>query len=253
MIYDLQKASLGKRISAALFDFIILGTLVTALACVLSIAFGYDKYNETVQNAYDKYAEEYGISFELTQEEWNSLTEAELANYEAATKALQNDKEAMRAYNMLFNMMMMILSFSIFGGYLILEFFVPNWLGNGQTLGKKIFGIGVMRVDGVKVVPQLMFIRTILGKYTIETMIPVLLIIMIMFGAIGLLGTIIIGLILLMQIILMITTHTNSMIHDVLAKTVTVDIASQMIFDSEEAMIEYKTKKHAQEAANQTY
>ena len=50
----------------------------------------------------------------------------------------------------------------------------------------------------------------------------------------------------MLQIILMITTQTNSCIHDVLAKTVAVDMASQMIFDSEEQMIAYKNKVHAE-------
>ena len=48
----------------------------------------------------------------------------------------------------------------------------------------------------------------------------------------------------------MIATKTNSTIHDILAKTVVVDLSSQMIFDSEEAMIDYKTKLHAEQIKN---
>ena len=110
-----------------------------------------------------------------------------------------------------------------------------------------------MRVDSVKVVGPLMLIRTILGKFTIETMIPIFIIMMIFFGSLGLEGTIFLGLILLVQVILMIVTQTNSMIHDVLAKTVVVDVASQMIFDSEADLIAYKENKHAEKAARQTY
>ena len=98
-----------------------------------------------------------------------------------------------------------------------------------------------------------MFIRTILGKFTLETMIPIYLMYLAALGKIGILGPIIIGLILLVQVILMIATHTNSMIHDVLAKTVVVDMSSQMIFDSEEEMIAYKEKLHAEAAARKTY
>ena len=56
----------------------------------------------------------------------------------------------------------------------------------------------------------------------------------------------ILGLILLLQIILMISTHTNSCIHDLLAKTVAVDMQSQLIFETEEEMIAYKNKVHAE-------
>ena len=147
----------------------------------------------------------------------------------------------------------MIASLSILLGYLILEFFVPIKFGNGQTIGKKIFGIGVMRTDSVKVTAPLLFIRTILGKFTIETMIPVLIILMIFFNTIGLVGTVILGLILLLQVILMIVTHTNSVLHDVLAKTVVIDLPSQMIFESEEELMEYKKKVHAEKAARQAY
>ena len=253
MIYDLQKASMWKRASAFLFDFIILGILVVGLATVMSSAIGYDSYMGKVDEAYAAYESQYGIDFEISQDDFNKLSKEEQDNWWKAYEALIADKDAMYAYNMVVNMTMVIATLSFLLSFVILEFAIPMLLKNGQTLGKKIFGIGVMRVDGVKVVGPLMFIRTVLGKFTIETMIPIFIIMMIFFGSLGLEGTIILGLILLVQIILMIATHTNSMIHDVLAKTVVVDVASQMIFDSEEDMIAYKEKKHAEQAARQAY
>lgn len=253
MIYDLQKASMWKRISAALFDFIIWGIVVVGLATLLSVISGYDDYNNDLQAAYDKYEQKYGIEFETTYEEHESQTEEWRANYDAAYNELIADEDAVYAYNMVFNLSLLISTFAILFAYLILEFAIPMFLGNGQTLGKKIFGLGVMRTDGVKVIGPLMFIRTVLGKFTIETMIPCIIIVLIFFNAIGIVGPIIIGLILLVQVVLMIKTKTNSMIHDVLAKTVVIDVASQMIFDSEEALIAYKTKAHAEQAARQTY
>ena len=79
----------------------------------------------------------------------------------------------------LVNYTFIIISFSILIGFLIVEFLFPMIFKNGQTLGKKIFGIGVMRVDGVKVTTPILFVRSILGKFTIETMMPVLMVIMI--------------------------------------------------------------------------
>ena len=51
----------------------------------------------------------------------------------------------------------------------------------------------------------------------------------------------------------LILTHTRSPIHDLVAKTVTVDFASQMIFDSEEALLAYKTKLHEEKARRAEY
>ena len=98
-----------------------------------------------------------------------------------------------------------------------------------------------------------LFVRTVLGKYTIETMIPVLLIVMSMGGIIGFYGPLLIALLTVAQIIIMAVTKNNSLIHDLLANTVTVDKASQLIFDTEEDMIEYKRRVAAEEAAKQPY
>ena len=84
-------------------------------------------------------------------------------------------------------------------------------------------------------------------------MIPVLIIIMIYFNSIGVIGAAIPLLIVALELILLAATRTNSLIHDLLANTVAVDMASQMIFDSEEAMIEYKKKLHAEKAARSDY
>ena len=98
-----------------------------------------------------------------------------------------------------------------------------------------------------------MFIRTVLGKFTIETMIPVIILVMISFNSIGVIGILTLAAILILEIVLLIVTHTNSMIHDVLAKTVVVDMASQMIFDSEEDMLAYKKKAHEEYVSRQAY
>lgn len=246
MIFDLQKASMWKRISACLFDFILLVIAVAGFAFLLSAVLGFDKHNTALDEAYARYESEYGVVFDISQEEFMQKSEAEQQAWNNAYQALVKDEEAMYSYNMVINLTLVISTLAILLGYLVLEFFIPVKLGNGQTLGKKIFGVAVMRTDGVMVTAPLLFIRTILGKFTIEAMIPVLICIMIFFNTIGVVGTLILGLILLLQIILMISTHTNSCIHDLLAKTVAVDMHSQLIFETEEELIAYKNKVHAE-------
>ena len=253
MISELQKASMWKRISAAMFDAILLVIVVVGAAYLLSVVTGYDGYSQTVSEAYEKYEQQYGVIFELTAEEYAALSEEELAHYNEAYDALCRDEAAMYAYNMLVNLTLMVSSISILLGYLVIEFAVPLLFGNGQTLGKKIFGIALMRTDEIRVTAPLLFIRTILGKYTLETMIPVLICVMIYFNMAGLTAVLVLAAIALLQIILIAATKTNSVIHDLLAKTVVVDFASQRIFGSEQELLEYKKKLHAERAARQEY
>lgn len=253
MIYDLQKAGMWKRISAFLFDNILLLVAIVGIAALLSTMLGYDKYSDTLNAAYEKYETQYGITFNTTQEQYNAMTEAEKANYDAAYEALTADEEAMYAYSMMVNLMLVILSGAILLAMFIFEFAVPMLFGNGQTLGKKIFGIAIMRTDGVKVSGPLMFIRTILGKFTIETMIPVIILFMMFLGSIGIIGPFIIMVLLVLQCIMLVMSKSGRLIHDYLAKTVAVDMSSQMIFDTVEEMLEYKKSVAAEKAAKQDY
>lgn len=253
MVYDLQKASLWKRIAAWMFDTILVGILAVGFGLLLSGILGYDKHSQKVEDAYAMYEVKYGISFEISQEAYEALSEQQLMDYETAYQELISDSEAMYAYNMMLSLSLVITSLGIFIAVLAWEFAVPLFLGNGQTLGKKIFGLGVMRVDGVKLNNIQLFARTLLGKYAIETMIPVSILLMLFWGTIGLFGTLFLGGLLLAQVIAVIVTRTNSVIHDLVAGTVVVDISSQMIFNSTEELIEFKKKVAAEQAMRQTY
>ena len=69
MIYDLQKASILKRIAAGIFDFILTIILAVGVITLLSVIFKYDSMNAELNSYYDSYAEQYGIDFrKVTQE-----------------------------------------------------------------------------------------------------------------------------------------------------------------------------------------
>lgn len=253
MIYDLQKASMTKRISAWLLDAILLVIVAVGFAFALSALLGFDSYNQTLSDAYEKYETQYGITFDMSADEFSALSAEQKENYDAAYNSLIADKEAVYAYNMLTQLSLTITSLGILFAFLVLEFGVPLWLKNGQTVGKKIFAIALMRTDGVQINAVSLFVRTILGKYTIETMIPVLIVMMIFWGIIGVVGPIIVVLIGLLQIILLIVSRTNSVIHDMLANTVAVDMSSQMIFRTTQDLITYQKQVAAEKAARQSY
>ncbi len=250
---ELQKASMWKRISAFLFDFIMLGIVAVLIGWGLSAVTGYDNYSRIVTDSYTRYGEEYGVDLRLTQTEYEALSEEEARKVDAGFAALNADTTALRANQMMLQLSVLIISLGFFFAYLIWEFLLPLKLGTGQTLGKKIFGVGLMKTDGVKVNGVALFIRAILGKYTIETMIPVLIILMIYWGTIGVVGPAVLFLILLTEIIVMIATKTNSLIHDLLAGTVAIDAASQRIFDTPQERAAYRAKIAAELAQRQEY
>lgn len=244
-MYDLQKANSWKRISAALCDVILLSVLAVGVAFLLSVILGYNTYYERLEAAYDKYEQEYGVSFDdMNSASMEEISDEEQSALKNAYEALIDDDEVQFVLSMLLNLTLIIITFGILIAYLALEFFVPLAFKNGQTVGKKIFGIGVMREDGVKLSTVQLFARTVLGKFTIETMVPVLIIIMIMFGIMGIFGTVIIIGLLFVQLVMFAVTPARSLIHDKLARTVTVDMASQMIFDTPEELLAYKKKAH---------
>jgi len=247
MIYDLQKANMWKRISAYLCDIILLSILAVGAAFLLSSVLGYDSYSLQLEECYTEYENEYSVDFDIPAAEYELLSEEEKENYNNAFSALTGDEDFNYVYSMLINLTLIIITFGILISYLVLEFLVPILFKNGQTIGKKVFGVGVMRVDGVKLSPLLLFIRTVLGKFTVETMVPVMLAISVYFGLMGIEAIIIMGFILLIQIIMISATKTNSAIHDMISQTVTVDFASQLIFNSPAELTEYKKRLHENE------
>ena len=249
MVYDLQKANLWKRIAAWMFDSILVSILVVGIAFLLSAALQYDRYSDGVSAAYDRYEAEYGVSFQVTEEEYLSWPEETRKHYDKAYEALTADQQAMYDYNMVVNLTMVIASISILLAVAALEFAVPLALKNGQTLGKKIFGLCVVRTDCVRINTLQLFTRTVLGKFTIETMIPVYLLLMLFWGLTDLSGTLVLLALLLGQCICLAVTRQNAAIHDLLAGTAVADLSSQMIFDSQEALIEFQKKVHAERAA----
>lgn len=253
MLHDIQRASMWKRISAWIFDFIVLAIVAVGLAFLLSYVLKYDTYTAKMDEIYADYEEKYGISLDISEEEYNKLTETEKEKYKEAEEAFNEDKELAYTYTMVINLTLVMISVSIFVAYLICEFAVPLLLKNGQTLGKKIFGIGVIRTNHTRINSISLFIRSILGKCTIETMVPTLIIIMIFFSRIGIVGIVILGLLLVLELAVIFSTETRSTVHDLLAMTVAVDLQSQMIFETEEDFIEYKKKLHAENVAKADY
>ena len=253
MATDLQKASIWKRTAAWLFDGILLGILAVACGVLISFLLGYDAHSTRLEEAYAKYEQQYGVAFEISLEEYEAMTEEARANYDAAYAALIGDEEAMYAYNMMLSQTLVILSVAILLAVAVIEWLIPLKLGNGQTLGKKIFGLALIRSDGVQLNHMQLFTRSMLGKFTVETMVPVLIILMIYWGTMGVAGTLVLFALTVGQAACVIFTRGNCAIHDLMAGTIVVDYASQTIFKSTEDLIAYQKKVAAERAARAPY
>ena len=253
MTNDIQKAGLWKRFAAGILDGILLAVLAAGIAFLLGAFLGYDGYTTTWNERCAYYEEQYSTSFQITEEQYKTLSPQEKENYDKAYEALIQDDDAVKAYNMMRSMPMLIITGGILVACLLLEFALPMFFGNGQTIGKKVFGLGVVRVDSVRTTSVQMFVRTVLGKFTIEIMIPVYVAHMIFFGVTGLIGTLFLGALLVAQILIMALNHNNSLIHDLLAGTVVVDVASQMIFRDTQDLIDYKKRISREQSNRQTY
>ena len=253
MKYDLQKASLLKRASAWILDTILLVVLVTGIATVLSAALQFDTHTQAVSERQSFYETQYGVKCELSQEEYEKLTPEQKETVEAAYQSFSKDEKAVYHYNMIVNLSMLILTLSVLCGFLALEFAVPLLFGNGQTVGKRVFAIAVMQQNGVRVNAVTMFVRTVLGKFTFEAMLPLLMILMMVLGLIGIVGPGVILALLVAEVVIMITSRTNATIHDKLAQTVAVDMQSQLIFADEAELMAYKQRCHEEMVRKQSY
>lgn len=253
MAVSLQRAGMWKRISAFLFDAILLGILAVLFAFLFSSILGYDRYVDTLNRAYETYGEKYGVDFQTSLSQYDSMTEEERQQLEEAYRAVGQDEEAAYAYQMTIRLTILMVSLGILLACLIWEVLIPALLKDGQTLGKKIFSLGVMRSDGVRLGGVQLFVRSILGKYTVEIMIPVLVAMMLYFGSTGLPGTLMILGLALVNGCLFLFTYAHTPIHDLLAGTVVVDLPSQRIFPTREDMIAFKERMAAEKAAEKTF
>lgn len=246
-----------------MLDAIIVIIAITGFALLISnvidIDSDYEAYSSLMTSYNQQYSQnEWGYAVDFNEEkfgdkEFSALTEEQQKYIHDAVAVITADPEYQRCANMIFTKTVLIVTFSLLLSFLICEFIIPLIFKNGQTIGKKIFSIAVMRVDGVKVTPVVMFVRSVLGKYTIEAMIPAYLLLMHHFNVGTYVTLAVLILIPLFQLILLWKTKTNSCIHDVLSSTVVVDLQSQMIFDSLEAKQEYQLRIHSEDVKRSGY
>lgn len=254
---DLQKASLWKRVAAGILDLILIAVLAVGFGWMLSSAVDYSTYSREYKTISQQYADAYGIEVMMPEETFNAMTKQEQDDYrervQACSQAMNADEKAVYHYSMVVNLSLIIVTGGILLSMLVLEFIIPLLLGNGMTVGKKVFALCLIRTDGVKMSNIQFFTRVILGKFAVETMIPVYVAVMMLLGQTNAILLLFVIALLIAQVIMVVMTRNHSLLHDLMAGTVVVDYASQKIFQSTEDLIAYQKKIAAERAARQGY
>ena len=284
-MFELRKIGFVKRASALFLDAILLVVLTTGFMFIISLICDFDheqdlfiKYSEEWSEYHKEYAqgvsEAYGFTYTADEKNenftitdkngskvtlndvWQKLEEAKGEGNETTQAAwakfqvLKTEAPMDRQYSYLFNLIFMMISVGLVLSYLILEFILPIIMKNGQTVGKKIFGIGVVRPDCVRItIPQL-FARTFFGKFAVETMFPVLLVLLFFFGNLGITAIVLFAAITILNIAVFFASKNRTPLHDVFAHTVVVDIKLQVVFRSTDEMMERKTLQHTEMVEN---
>ena len=258
MAFSLQKANTFKRISAWLFDAVMCLVLATGVLSVMSGLLHYDeqsdKLNEYYQQIWTQYEFDNQVELDLEDEAYNALSPEGKAvldeHLNNVNEAIIDNENVQRLHTVIINYTFLMITISLLVVDVAWHFIIPMILHDGRTLGKKIFGLGVMRTNGLKLSNPVLFVRSVLGLFTMETMVPVLFGLMIYFGMLGMVGVIATILLFVLEVIVMATTPTHSSIHCLLSDTVVVDFASQRIFQTQEDLDEFLTAQRLEEAQN---
>lgn len=214
------KTILPKRLLAWFIDTTLMVTLILAFALLFSSMMQTDSYGETFEERYAHYEGLYGVDFDISEEQYNALSEEELARYNEAYSALTSDPEVSEVYNRLYRRALTGIELSFLLSYLIIDFLLPLLFKNGQTIGKRLLGLAVTRRDGSQVSTITLLSRTVLGKFVLEALIPVMVVFSFFFSSIGLISILFVAAILIANIVLLFKKGTQ--LHDLMADTMVV-------------------------------
>lgn len=125
---------------------------------------------------------------------------------------------------------------SILSAGIVCYIILPLFLKNGQTLGKKIFKLGLASYDGYKYHPYQLLLRFVPFFIVVASfLLPI-------WGNIFLIFAFVI-VVLLISFALMMASPKRAALHDFAARTIVVDLASSIIFENELLEEDYINKE----------
>lgn len=270
-MFELKKIGFVKRASALLLDAILLAVLATGFIWIISLICDF-KHKQDIGSEYFSELESFRDDnlAELAKYYGYDYVEGDEGNYSLTTsdgkpasiddvmdklfRSKGEDPETAELYKtyvsllqkcnvqlqLILTMLFMMVSVGVLLSYIVLEFILPIILKNGQTVGKKVFSVCLVQPNCVKISNLSLFARTFIGKFAIETMFPILLVFLFLFGRLGWLAIVLFLAITLLNVIVFFVSKNRTPIHDVIAGTVTVDKSLQMIYNSEQEIVDKK-------------
>ena len=166
---------------------------------------------------------------------------------------MNGDEEANKAVKSLYLSVFGIFTSGIIASFLIFDFAVPLILKDGRSLGKRLFGIGVIRTGFTHVSPFIVFTRNVIGKGVFEFLLPIMILISSVMGLTVVFGIALLAVFLIAETVVLIKSSGGRFLHDVLADTVAVDWESQRIFVNEEERDEYIKEQERLSRENDIY
>lgn len=115
-----------------------------------------------------------------------------------------------------------LIASALFLAFLVSDVLVPLLLKNGETIGKKIFSLTLIRIDGRKVGTGTLILRSLTGKYLIETL-PVLLLLVYAFFSYSTLCLLTALILSILNISVTLLSKNQRALHDMIAKTVVIE------------------------------
>ena len=258
MYYDIQKAPVTKRIGAFLLDFMLMVIVIVFATSLVASALNADEHAQKMKDLAENtkaniavYEEKYQQKLDITEEEFNAMTDEEKIAYNEAMAKMFEETGLTKLENKIVSLYILAITCGALIAILLTEVLVPALMKHGRTLGKRAFGLAVMRKNCVKIHPVQMVARALLGKFTICLMFPIYAIVF--YGLNSMPGKVILVVVLGAQLIAMGVSKNNAAIHDLIVGTTVVDYDSQMIYENEEELQAAIEKDKAEQAARKTY
>ena len=224
------------RVAAFILDFVLLLILFTGILYFISLFADFDNHYAILQEEYKK------VGYLIFNPEVNDYVfiTPDSPNYDSVIDLINENELLLKELSFVnrFSVNAPLISVTI--SMFILEFIIPLFLKNGQTIGMKFFKIALISNNNLAVTSTQLFARCLIGKIAILGVVPVLAILYIFLNAGGgLFGSIILLIIVIIQLIMIIKNKNHEGIQDKIAQVYPVNFTETVI---------YKTQKELEEA-----
>lgn len=200
-----KTAGLMKRFSSTLMDSVVIIIFSVLFVSILFSLTNFDYYNTELISYYDRYEDDIA--------------------------SILDDDAACESYNVVIKLLCFNIALGILIAYIISEVLIPLLLPNGESIGKRIFGITIMRIDERKIGVGTLLLRGLISKYLIETVPVVFITLYALFFSSYVYLIIIPIAIVVLNVSLVIFRRDHRALHDMIAGTVVLekDHYSQMV------------------------